>query len=157
MIRFETQDAGKLLLRLTMGVLMLLHGIGKLRHGIDGIIGDVESRGLPTFFAYGVYVGEVVAPLLIIAGWQTRIAALVFAFNMIIAVWLAHASQIFSLSKSGAWGSTRAISRRKLASKPSRSEPSLASARRKPQKVRYRRSVSISCALSGGSSPSEPM
>ena len=103
MIRFDTQDAGKLLLRVSLGLLMLLHGIKKLRGGIDGIIGNVDSHGLPTFFAYGVYLGEVVAPLFLLAGWMTRPAALVFAFNMIIAVWLSHADQVFDLGKSGGW------------------------------------------------------
>ncbi len=59
-----TDDAGKLVLRLSVGVLMLLHGIHKLLHGVDGIGGMLAGMGLPTVLAYGVYLGEVVGPLL---------------------------------------------------------------------------------------------
>ncbi len=102
-MRLDASDAGKLLLRVTIGVLLLLHGIHKLRHGIDGIIGNVERHGLPSFFAYLVYVGEVAAPLLVIAGWQTRIAAAIVAINMAVAIWLSHAADVFLLTDKGAW------------------------------------------------------
>jgi putative oxidoreductase len=96
-------DVGKLILRVIVGGLMLFHGVAKLRNGISGIEDMVESKGMPGFFAYGVYVGEVLAPLLMMVGWQTRIAAAVFAFNMVVAVLLAHASDIFSLTTHGTW------------------------------------------------------
>lgn len=38
------QDTGKLLLRLTLGLLMLLHGIAKVTAGIDPILGGVDGR-----------------------------------------------------------------------------------------------------------------
>ena len=61
-------DTGKLILRLTLGILILLHGIFKLRHGIDGIQGMVAGMGMPAFVAYGVFAGEVLGPLLLIVG-----------------------------------------------------------------------------------------
>jgi putative oxidoreductase len=97
------EDVGKLILRLSLGLLMLLHGISKLRHGISGIADRVTSHGLPSFIAYGVYVGEVLAPLALIIGFHTRPAAMIFAFNMIVAVALAHAGDAFSLGKGGAY------------------------------------------------------
>ncbi len=48
------QDPGKLLLRIMLGVLILLHGIAKLKGGIGGIAGMVTASGLPKFFAYGI-------------------------------------------------------------------------------------------------------
>lgn len=96
-------DIGKLVLRLTLGILMLLHGIAKLRYGISGIEGMVQSHGLPAFFAYGVFVGEVIAPLLLIFGFYARIGGLIIAFNMVVAVALAHSSQLFDIAKSGGW------------------------------------------------------
>ena len=98
-----TIDIGKLLLRLTLGILMLLHGIGKLRYGVSGIEGMITSHGLPGFFAYGVFVGEVIAPLLVISGFYARIGGLIMAFNMVVAIALAHSSQLFDLGKSGGW------------------------------------------------------
>lgn len=96
-------DIGKLVLRLTLGVLMLFHGIAKLRYGVSGIEGMVQGHGLPGFFAYGVFVGEVIAPLLVIFGYYSRIGGMIMAFNMVVAVALAHSSQLFDIGKSGGW------------------------------------------------------
>ena len=41
------QDFGRLLLRLAVGGLVLLHGVAKLRNGLGGIEGMLEARGLP--------------------------------------------------------------------------------------------------------------
>ena len=95
--------AGKLLLRLTLGALMLLHGIGKLTGGIDPILGMVAKAGLPAAFGYLVYVGEVLAPLLLIAGAWTRAAAIVIAINMVVAVALVHGAQLATLTPNGGW------------------------------------------------------
>jgi len=97
------QDLGKLILRLTLGLLLLLHGIAKLRGGIDGIAGMVSQAGLPPAVAYLVYVGEVVAPILILLGLFTRAAAVVVMVNMLVAVSLAHMGQLADLSKTGGW------------------------------------------------------
>ena len=98
-----SEDLGKLILRLTLGVLILLHGIAKLARGVDGIVGMVEAIGLPGAFGYLVYVGEVVAPLLVIVGLWTRIAALIVAINMLFAIGLVHTNELFVLTKSGGW------------------------------------------------------
>ncbi|HIV49416.1 MAG TPA: DoxX family protein [Candidatus Helicobacter avicola] len=98
-----TQDLGKLILRLCVGGLMLFHGIFKLQYGIDGVSGLLESKGLPTFMAYGVYVGEVLAPLLILIGYQVRIAALVEIFTMLVAIYSLFGFSIFGLDDTGGW------------------------------------------------------
>jgi putative oxidoreductase len=100
---FPGDDAGKLLLRLTVGTLMLLHGLGKITSGPDSIVGMVENVGLPGRFGYLVYVGEVIAPLLMIFGVWTRLAALVVALNMVVAVALVHMDELFALGRSGGW------------------------------------------------------
>ncbi len=96
-------DLGLLILRLSVGILMLLHGIAKLSHGAGMIEQMVEGAGLPSFIAYGVYVGEIIAPLFIIFGSGTRVAAAIFVFNMLVAVLLAHSGDIFSLNETGGW------------------------------------------------------
>ncbi len=98
-----SDDLGKLLLRLTLGILMLLHGIGKIRYGVSGIAGMVQSHDLPGFLAYGVFIGEIIAPLLVILGFYTRTCGLIIAFNMVVAIALAHSTQLFNLGKSGGW------------------------------------------------------
>lgn len=99
----KNTDLGLLVLRLSVGVLMLLHGVAKLMHGVDGIGQMLTASGLPSFIAYGVYIGEVIVPLLIIFGYRTRIAAAIFAFNMVVAVAMAHANDVFALSATGGW------------------------------------------------------
>jgi|SRR5690349_20236421 putative oxidoreductase len=63
----------------------------------------VRNAGLPEFIAYGNLVGEVVAPLFLIAGYKTRIAALVIAFNMVMSVLIAHRDIMFSRNDFGGW------------------------------------------------------
>ena len=94
---------GVLIIRLSIGVLMLLHGISKLIHGISPIEGMVEASGMPAFLAYGVYIGEVLVPLLIILGVATRISALIFAINCLVAMFMVHSADIFALSATGGW------------------------------------------------------
>ncbi|OCR13712.1 DoxX family protein [Helicobacter pullorum] len=96
-------DLAKLLLRLCVGGLMLLHGIFKITHGADVYVGMLESKGLPGLMAYGVYIGEVLAPLLIILGYQVRIAALIVAFTMFMAIYLVYGFEIFALDSYGGW------------------------------------------------------
>ena len=96
-------DAGKLLLRVTIGVLVLLHGIFKLSAGVGFIGGMLAKAGLPGSIAYLVYVGEIVAPLLLLAGFWTRAAAGVIVINMIVALGLVHMADLFALTKQGGW------------------------------------------------------
>lgn len=98
-----TDDMGKLVLRLSVGVLMLLHGIFKLQNGVGGIAGMLGSQGLPGFLAYGVYLGEVVGPVLAIIGLYTRVGAILIIGNMLVALALAHSQELFSLGSMGGW------------------------------------------------------
>jgi putative oxidoreductase len=96
-------DLGKLVLRLALGLLILLHGIAKLRGGLDPIVGMVQAHGLPGFVAYGALVGEVLAPLMVLAGFHARIGAALVAFNMLVAFALAHMGQLGQLNEPGGW------------------------------------------------------
>ena len=96
-------DLGRLLLRLGLGGCILFHGVAKLMGGIDPITQMVTSTGLPGFVAYGVYLGEVVAPALVIVGWYSRLGSLVIAINMLFAIFLAHRADLFKLAASGGY------------------------------------------------------
>jgi len=96
-------DLGKLILRLTLGVLILLHGIAKISGGTAGIEKMLEGNGLPGFLAPGVYVGEILAPILVILGFYARLGAAVIVVNMLFAVLLVHRADLFLLTKSGGW------------------------------------------------------
>jgi putative oxidoreductase len=96
-------DLGKLVLRLTLGILMLMHGIAKISGGIGGIEKMVQGSGMPGFFAYGVYLGEVLAPILLILGLYARIGGAVIVVNMLFAILLAHRADVFLIGPAGGW------------------------------------------------------
>lgn len=96
----QNPDLAKLLLRVSLGILILFHGIHKVIHGISGIKAMMASSVFPTFFAYGVFVGELIAPIFIILGLYARVAAGVLAFNMFVAIYLAYGFSL-TLAKHG--------------------------------------------------------
>ena len=96
-------DLGKLLLRVTLGLLVLLHGLGKLNGGMSGLVQMVASHGVPGVLAYGVLLGEVLGPLMLIAGFHARIGALLIAVNMAVAIALVHVGQLGQLNEQGGW------------------------------------------------------
>ena len=96
-------DAARLLLRIALGLLVLLHGIAKLRGGMAGIERMVESAGLPGVLAYGVLVGEVLAPLMLLLGFHARLGGALVAVNMLFAIALAHMGELGQLNSSGGW------------------------------------------------------
>ena len=101
----RNEDLGKLVLRWTVGGLLLFHGVFKLQHGVEWMEPVLAGVGLPAFLRYGSYVGEVLAPVLLLVGWQTRLAALVVAFDLAMAIALVQRGKILALnSASGAWG-----------------------------------------------------
>jgi putative oxidoreductase len=96
-------DLGKLILRLALGVLVLLHGIAKLKGGVEPIAGMLESHGVPGVFAWAALIGEVLGPLLVIVGFHARIGAVLIAINMLVAFALAHMGQLGQLNEQGGW------------------------------------------------------
>jgi putative oxidoreductase len=99
----DMEDIGKLILRVTLGLLILLHGISKLRGGIDFLTPMVQGIGLPPWIVYGVYIGEVLAPLMVILGAFARTGAFLIFTNMIFAIVLVHRSELFTMGKQGGW------------------------------------------------------
>src|SRR5262245_33021547 len=96
-------DAGKLLLRLLVAGLMLFHGFHKLVHGPVGTQEDLVAHGLPAVLGYGVYIGELVAPILILVGAWTRLAAFVYSGTIAFATLLVHRGDFISLGPKGGW------------------------------------------------------
>lgn len=96
-------DLAKLILRLGLGFMLLLHGLSKLQNGVGGIVGMVADTGLPGFLGYGVFVGEVIAPLMLIVGVYSRIGGWLAAVNMVFALALVHSQEIFALTSNGGW------------------------------------------------------
>ena len=101
----KSESTGKFILRLTVGILLLFHGVSKLLH--PAALGFIKTHliqlGLPPVVAYGVYVGEVIAPLMLVFGLFSRLAGLIVAVNMVFAILLVHTGDLFSLTKNGGW------------------------------------------------------
>src|SRR5690606_24408613 len=100
---FHNPPAGLAILRWTLAILLLLHGIAKITGGISGIEGMLAKAGLPTFLAYGTYIGEVVAPLLLLINRFVVPAALIIVIQLLFASGLAHTGELFKLSRTGGW------------------------------------------------------
>jgi len=101
----RSNDLALLVLRLFVGGLMLLHGIHKISQGFDAGLAQIElmltEQGLPEALAIGVYVGEILAPVLLILGVLVRPAALIVGFTMLMSIWLAYGSDLFATSDHG--------------------------------------------------------
>ncbi len=97
------EDIGKLIVRLGVGGLLLLHGVHKLLTGIAPIKAMVTAAHLPELVAYGVYLGEIAGPILIILGLFSRIGGALIVLNMIAAIFLAGMASLFQLNANGGY------------------------------------------------------
>lgn len=92
-------------LTIGLGILMLFHGVDKILNGVDFITPLLEAYSIPyaEYLAYGIYIGEVIAPLLLISGYYIRVAGGVIVLNMLVAIFLVHQNEIFTLTEHGSW------------------------------------------------------
>lgn len=97
-------NIGLLIFRLSIGGLLLIHGISKIFNGIEPIKMMVSNAGMPEWFAFGVFIGEVVAPIFLIFGVASRLFALIIAINMLFAFGTVHMNDFLTLNQNGGWG-----------------------------------------------------
>lgn len=106
MLKILHNDAlAKLVIRLSVGILLLFHGVSKIMNtgAINFITSKLSSAGLPEIMAYGVYIGEVIAPVMIILGVFSRYGAVIIVINMLFAIYLVHPGDVYLLSQHGGW------------------------------------------------------
>jgi putative oxidoreductase len=82
---------GLLVLRLALGIIFISHGYPKLTHP-NGMHGSFVQHGLPGYFVTVAGVLEVFGGGLLILGFLTRIAALLLAIEMAVAIWKVHSA-----------------------------------------------------------------
>ncbi|MBI3914289.1 MAG: DoxX family protein [Chloroflexi bacterium] len=89
-------DVGLLIVRVAMGIIFIVHGWPKLNpngpmKGPAGFGGFLKQMGipLPTFFGWVVALLETVGAALLILGLGTRILAVGFAIDMLVAIFVA--------------------------------------------------------------------
>ncbi|PVX32061.1 putative oxidoreductase [Pasteurella langaaensis DSM 22999] len=99
----DAPELAKLILRLAFAGMFMLHGIHKLIGGVDFVAGKFIELGLPGFLAHAAYLGEIIAPILIILGIFTRLSAFVSLISCAVIVVLMHSHDFFTLTKVGAW------------------------------------------------------
>jgi putative oxidoreductase len=105
MIETKTAPYAALLLRLSLGILALAHGLLKIFvFTIDGTVGFFASLGLPAFLAYATIIIEVFGGAALIAGYQTRIVSLALFPILIGSIVFGHwnAGWLFS-NEGGGW------------------------------------------------------
>ena len=82
------QQTGAALLRITLGIILLAHGLLKvLVFGVAGTVGFFESLGLPTIAAYLTIFGELAGGLGLISGIYSRLAAALSVPLLLGATW----------------------------------------------------------------------
>jgi putative oxidoreductase len=82
-----------LLLRLTLGIIFIFHGYPKLFTHTRETIEMFEHMGFPGYFAYIAGAIEFFGGMVLIIGLFTRVAGLLLAGEMAIAVWRVHLPQ----------------------------------------------------------------
>jgi putative oxidoreductase len=97
------EDLGKLVVRLSTGGLLLLHGVHKLLNGIAPIKAMLAAHNAPEVLGYGVYLGEIVGPILVILGLFSRVGGALIAFSMIMAILLAGTDALLALNAQGGY------------------------------------------------------
>ena len=99
----KNTDLGILIFRILVAGFLIFHGMGNLLSGYAFIKSMMVQSGLPEFMSYGAFIGEIIAPILIIIGYRARLSALFIALTMLIAILTTHAGEIFTLNQFGGW------------------------------------------------------
>ena len=104
MTQQDTQNYGALVTRLSLGGILLSHGLLKvLVFTIPGTVGYFASLGLPAAAAYLTIIAEIAGGTALLLGLYSRLAALLSIPLLLGAVW-AHAGNgwVFS-AEGGGW------------------------------------------------------
>jgi len=103
MIDAKSAPYGALLLRVSMGVLFLLHGL-YLKAFVFGMAGTANyfgSLGLPAWFAWLVMLYETLGGLALILGIYTRWVAIFLGIHLLFAAFLGHGTHGWTFTAKG--------------------------------------------------------
>ena len=84
------QPLGLLVLRLTLGAIMIAHGFPKVFGGAHHHVEVVRSLGIPGWMAYLSTAAEFGGGIFLIVGFLTRFAALCVLIDMLVAIFAVH-------------------------------------------------------------------
>lgn len=104
MIDSRTAPYAALIMRLTLGVMFLAHGLLKvLVFSPAGTVGFFASLGLPGWLAYATMGAEILGGLLLIAGVQTRLVALALIPILLGSLWVHSGNGWLFSNENGGW------------------------------------------------------
>ena len=98
-----SDDLGKLIARLSVSILLLFHGVNKLLTGIAPIKQMVVVHHLPETVSYGVYLGEIAGPILVVLGLFSRLGGALIVINMMVAVYFTEMHSLFAVKPGGGY------------------------------------------------------
>jgi putative oxidoreductase len=84
------QPLALVVMRLTVGAIMLVHGSHKVFGGLHHHAQMVAGLGLPAWLGYVSAFAEFLGGLMLLVGFFTRVAACVVCFDLIVAIWKVH-------------------------------------------------------------------
>lgn len=82
-----------LLGRLLLSIMFIVAGINKVMGGGEGTIQYMEAAGVPGFLFWPAALFEVVAGLMVLAGYQTRIIAYLLAGFCLVTAFVFHGDE----------------------------------------------------------------
>ncbi len=105
-MKSNLSDLGLLLLRLVLGAVMWAHGAQKLLglfggHGPQGFVRFVGALGMPPALGWLVIAIEFFGGIAVVLGVLSRLAALGFAAEMVVAIAKVHWANGFFLGPKG--------------------------------------------------------
>jgi putative oxidoreductase len=84
------QPLALILMRLTLGAIVVVHGSHKVFGGLQHHAQFVASLGLPAWLGYVSAFTEFLGGILILTGLFTRAAAFALVVNFAVAIWKVH-------------------------------------------------------------------
>lgn len=84
------QPLALFVMRLSLGVIMVVHGYQKVFGGLHYHAQFVASLGLPAWLGYVSAFTELLGGLLLLAGLFTRLAAFAICIDLSVAIWKVH-------------------------------------------------------------------
>ncbi len=88
-----------LLGRLLLSVIFIVAGVSKVMGGGEGVIQHMETVGIPGFLFWPAALFEVIAGLMVLAGYQTRIVAYLLAGFCLVTAFFFHAEEQMMMMK----------------------------------------------------------
>lgn len=103
MVDAKTAPYAALLLRVSMGILFILHGayLKVFVFTMAGASGYFQSIGLPGWFAWVVLFYETIGGILLLLGVQARPIAIFLGIHLLFAAYLGHAGAGWVFSSEG--------------------------------------------------------